>query len=86
MYVDDILFCSRTEDDIFVLDKSLWSEGVKLEEEHDAADFLCANLECNTSKGQIEITQQGLINFYIPWNWIFWLKTIDIIKLKESLW
>ena len=61
-YVDDLLFWSRDEKDIFDLAIQLRDLGVDLEEETDAAGFLGVSLERDPTTNLIEMRQDGLID------------------------
>ena len=62
MYVDDILMWSTHEDHIYALEELLYAEGVDLEEEDNAAGFLCVKLVKDLKTGQMIMTQEGLID------------------------
>ena len=61
MYVDDLLFWSRDENDIHTLAMQLRDCGVDLEQEDDAAGFLGVTLERDEITGLLEMKQTGLI-------------------------
>jgi hypothetical protein len=63
VYVDDLLFWAKDEDDITDLAIKLREEeGVDLEQEDDAAGFLGVTLERDADTGLIEMRQIGLID------------------------
>ena len=61
-YVDDLLFWSRDEKDIYDLAMALRNEGVDLEEESDAAGFLGVSLIRDPDTNLLEMRQDGLID------------------------
>ena len=61
MYVDDLLFWARDDNDINDLAFGLRDLGVDLEEEHDAAGFLGVSLIPDPVTNKLEMRQDGLI-------------------------
>ena len=61
VYVDDLLFWAKEDDDINTLAFGLRDLGVDLEEEHDAAGFLGVSLESDPVTNKLEMRQDGLI-------------------------
>ena len=59
-YVDDILFWSKSDEDIHDVAMQLREQGVDLEQEEDAAGFLGVRMEKNEN-GRLEMKQCGLI-------------------------
>ena len=62
MYVDDLLFWARDENEIHKLAMQLREVGVDLEQEDDAAGFLGVRLERDADSGLLEMKQTGLID------------------------
>ena len=62
IYVDNILFWSVNENNIHDLAMQLRDQGVDLEQEDDAADFLGVILGCDEETGLMGMKQVGLIN------------------------
>ena len=60
VYVDDLIFWARDEDDIHDLAMQLRDLGVDLEQEDDAAGFLGVTLERDESTGLMQMKQTGL--------------------------
>ena len=61
VYVDDLIFWSKQDDDIHDVAMNLRELGVDLEQENDAAGFLGVTLECDEKTGLLEMKQTGLI-------------------------
>ena len=62
VYVDDtLLFAGDMKDIDNMLHRLTHEQGVGLEIEDDVAGFLGVHIECNDVKGEITLTQQGLI-------------------------
>ncbi len=60
VYVDDLIFWKRDEDDIHDLVMQLRDSGVDLDQEDDAAGFLGVTLEHDESTRLMEMKQTGL--------------------------
>ena len=60
VYVDDLIFWARDEDDIHDLAIQFRDLGVNLEQEDDAAGFLGVTLERDESTGLMQMKQTGL--------------------------
>ncbi len=60
VYVDDLIFWARDEDDIHDLVMKLQDLGVDLEQEDDDVGFLGVALEHDESAGLMEMKQTGL--------------------------
>ena len=74
MYVDDILFWAKDENDIHDLAMMLRKCGVDLEQEDDAAGVLGVSLEHDEITGLMEMKQLGLIN-----------RVIDALGLDDGI-
>ena len=61
VYVDDLIFWSKQDDDIHDVAMNLRELGVDLEQENDAAGFLGVTLERDEKTGLLEMKQTGLI-------------------------
>ena len=62
IYVDDIIFWSKNEQDIHDIAMNLRSVGVGLEQEDDAAGFLGVTMCQDKDTNLIEMKQTGIID------------------------
>ena len=61
VYIDEIIFLDRNEDDIHNLEMHLRELGVYLEQEYDTAGLLGVTLEQESNTVLLETKQTGLI-------------------------
>ena len=65
LFVDDIIFWTRNEDDINNLETELRELGAELEQKDDAAEFMSVTFERYLKTGLLDIKMTGLIQHVI---------------------